>query len=441
MLGGRPMETLFHVTVLSNFARAFDKYSLLYSKASLPESSFADRFFLLRRDELDIGLRKARGLLERLSLPGDRLLVLETRVPTEELRANERTGLGRFVPRPDIRLSAVYALEPEGTLTPWDLETTCARSLRVLHGSLSPYGALQPRSISFLPVARGCQADCAFCFSEASISTEQTQRALSMPVVESLLDQALARGAERAVITGGGEPGLLPFSHLLEMVRACASRFSHKVVLISNGVFLARLEETARHDALARLEEAGLTVLCLSRHHHEPLRNTALMRLDTGTERVLGSFREGRFRSLRPRLIAVLQRGGLDSAPALAGYLEQAAAWGVDEVTWKALYVSTSEESVYHSRPSNRWSRQHQVPLALVTESLREWGWTQVASLPWGSPVFEGEVRGRRMRVAAYSEPSLFWERTHGMARSWNVLADGACYASLEDRQSRLELV
>jgi hypothetical protein len=143
---------------------------------------------------------------------------------------------------------------------------------------------------------------------------------------------------------------------------------------------------------------------------------------------------------LSPRLIAVLQRGGLDSEEAFAAYLAWAAAQGVEEVTWKELYVSSSEESVYHSRPSNLWSREHQVPLAQAIGWLQDQGWTRVTELPWGSPVYAGEVGGRRMRVAAYTEPSLFWERTHGLARSWNVLADGACYASLEDRHSRLEL-
>ena len=28
------------------------------------------------------------------------------------------------------------------------------------------------------------------------------------------------------------------------------------------------------------------------------------------------------------------------------------------------------------------------------------------------------------------------WERTHGVVRSWNLLADGQCLASLEDPSS-----
>ena len=66
-------EILWHVTVLSNFARGYDKYARVYSKAGIPESTFSDRFFLLRDEELDIGIRKAGALLAKLALPGDRL--------------------------------------------------------------------------------------------------------------------------------------------------------------------------------------------------------------------------------------------------------------------------------------------------------------------------------------------------------------------------------
>lgn len=48
-------KKLYHVTVLSNFARAFDKYSLCYAKAAIPESTYPDRFYLLERSELEIG--------------------------------------------------------------------------------------------------------------------------------------------------------------------------------------------------------------------------------------------------------------------------------------------------------------------------------------------------------------------------------------------------
>jgi hypothetical protein len=60
--------------------------------------------------------------------------------------------------------------------------------------------------------------------------------------------------------------------------------------------------------------------------------------------------------------------------------------------------------------------------------------------LPWGAPVFRGEWHGAPLQIAAYTEPSLLWERTHGVARSWNLMADGRCLVSLEDRASELNL-
>lgn len=432
-------EALFHVTVLSNFARAYDKYSRRYSKSALPESTFPDRFFLLTRDELPIGITKASRLLAKLDLPGDRLLVLETRVEPSALRANTRTGLGRYVEEPHVRLTGVHLLDGTGALEACTVEEAYALSLRVLHPSLRPFEALRPRTVSLLPIARGCEANCSFCFSEASISAVQSQRPLPLEAASQALASGKARGAERAVITGGGEPGLLPFERLLELVRLSAEHFPRKVVLISNGLFLARRSDAERRDMLERLDAAGLTVLALSRHHHGEA-NDAIMRVATHTERVLATFRSHPPRTLRPRLIAVLQRGGIDSEETLEGYLRWAAAQGVREVTFKELYVSTSHESVFHSHASNLFSRERQVSLSLVTGFFAARGWPRVGELPWGSPVHAGDVEGVRMQVAAYTEPSLFWERAHGVARSWNVLADGRCYVSLEDAGSQIEV-
>ena len=78
------------------------------------------------------------------------------------------------------------------------------------------------------------------------------------------------------------------------------------------------------------------------------------------------------------------------------------------------------------------------MPLSVVIEFVRENGFTEVARLPWGAPVFRGNINGRQISVAAYTEPSLFWERTQGIARSWNLMADGRCLVSLEDRASEI---
>jgi molybdenum cofactor biosynthesis enzyme MoaA len=393
---------------------------------------------LLRRAEIDIGVAKASRLLGRLGLDGDRLIVLETSVADDDLHANARTGLGRYVERPHIRVTGVHGLSPDGPLEPWSVEDAMARSLRVLHPRLLPYEALRPRSVSLLPIARGCQARCAFCFSRASISAEQESGRLDEGVVAAVLREGRRRGAERAVITGGGEPGLVPFARLLDLVRACAEWFPRKVVLITNGRFLADLDESARQAALRALEGAGLTILSLSRHHPDPSVNARIMSLDVGTEDVLSTVARAGLRNLRPRIITVLQRGGVDGAERLEALMRWAVGHGVEELTLKELYVATSEESVYHDRAANRWSRENQVSLSVATDFFAERGWRQVGQLPWGAPIHEGTIAGRRLRVAAYTEPSLFWERAQGVARSWNVLSDGTCYASLEDRASRV---
>lgn len=67
-------------------------------------------------------------------------------------------------------------------------------------------------------------------------------------------------------------------------------------------------------------------------------------------------------------------------------------------------------------------------------------GFLKVAELPWGAPVYEGMWKGSNIRVAAYTEPSVYWERVHGICRSWNIMADGAVYTSLEDTASALAL-
>ncbi|HET9624162.1 MAG TPA: radical SAM protein [Kofleriaceae bacterium] len=427
-----PTAELFHATVLSNFARGFDKYARAYAKANIAESRYPDEFYVLRRDDLAIGARKAAALRDRLALPGDDLIALRAQLPGERLAPNTRNGLGLVWPSPTLPLAAVHALSSDGVLGPaLAVEDVMARALRIHAARFAPYAALQPRSVSFLPIARGCQAACAFCFSEASISADPRPGRLDAAAIDRWLVAAARRGAERAVITGGGEPTLLRWPDLLALIRACRARLP-KVVLISNGVVLV-------DDPAARLRDlaaAGLSVLAISRHHADEAINAQIMKLANHTPALAAVDRGG----LRLRLICVLQRGAVDSVAAIDDYVRWAASIGADEVCFKELYVSTSLESVFHSRQSNAFSADHQVPLAHVLAWARGAGFVERARLPWGAPVFHGASAGRAIQVAAYTEPSLYWERAHGIARSWNVMADGACFASLEDRESQIEL-
>jgi hypothetical protein len=121
-------------------------------------------------------------------------------------------------------------------------------------------------------------------------------------------------------------------------------------------------------------------------------------------------------------------------------YMEWATSLGVEEVCFKELYVSTSRESVYFSRAANSWSAENQVPLSVAQRWAEQNDMRVTERLPWGAPIFSGEFRNRHVRIAAYTEPSLFWERSNGLARSWNVMANGQCLASLEDRRSLIPL-
>jgi len=440
----RDHETLWHITVLSNLARGYDKYSRVYSKVNIPKSSYPDRFFLLREDDLVPGIRKAASLLERLALPGDRLLALQTRIPAAELRPNTRTGVGCFVERSGIRLDGVAWVEedPLGRrLVPVAMVEAAAHSLRLLQPALQPWSDLQPRSFSVLPVARGCQAQCPFCFSDASASAEQGQRKLNFSSVQHFSKAARLKGAERFVITGGGEPGLVRHELLCQLIRAGHATLG-KTVLITNGHHLARQSDAGRAETLRAYHEAGLSVLAISRHHHEDEISTRLMHLHTSVADIARTWKEGCH--LRPgirlRFTCVLQRGGVDTLEAMEAYVEWTIRLGVEEICFKELYVSTSVESVYHAHAANEWSSAHQIPLSLVLEFAARHGFSEEVRLPWGSPVFHGTWRGTPLRIAAYTEPSVFWERTHGVARSWNLMADGTCLASLEDRSSTIEL-
>lgn len=464
----------YHVTVLSNFARGFDKYAMTYSKAAIAESTFPDRFFLLDAHELHHGVRKASGLLPRTGHPNDRLLVLETRVDPGSLHVNSRTGIGRYVEGPTIRLSRLWLLAPVNETTstanashaPWSTEGwtpqplsveeayAASMALWVAHDGLTAYDALRPRTVSVLPLARACQARCRFCFSDASVSMDQAPHRNPLVHehwhnVQAWVEQAAARGAERFVITGGGEPGLLPHKDLLRLIRLGASRM-RTVVLITNGIHLARLDELTIEQRLRDYRAAGLSVLSLSRHHHEVAVNAGIMGLDTKTESVLNAWQRVRSETLatnvterRPmsvRLIAVLQKGGVEDDASLSDYLDWAVQHGVAALCFKELYVSSTLESAYHAQPANGWAREHQVPLVVLTAFLERHGFQVVERLPWGSPVYRGSWQNQTITVAAYTEPTLFWERHHGIARSWNLMADGQCLVSLEDPSSGIAL-
>ena len=469
----RASRTFYHVTALSNFSQAYDKYSSTYDKSKLPRTTFSDKFFLLKKDEIRIGIEKASGLLRKLDLDGDQLVLMETILDDEQLATLEpaESGKGQSVPGTKFVVSNVY-LDPKRVAEAHDdlafhvpilpaskkeqafcVEEAMAKSLTILKPQLLPYERLQPRTVSVLPIAIGCQAKCPFCFSHSSASADQADKVktqkLTLDTIKRVLHKAKDASATRAVITGGGEPTMLPNNELQDLVQACGDVYD-KVVLITNGykwgtgmdLKADRDLETKlsaderRYNALTGLRDRGLTVLAVSRHGYDDESNSRIMHLNTGSQKIPATVEE--IPGLEMRWICVLQKGGVQDMRTLEKYLTWVASTKVRQVCFKELYVSTSTESKFHNHESNVWSREHQVPLKLILDFCEANDFTKVDQLPWGSPVFEGTFAGQSMQIAAYTEPSLMWERKNGILRSWNLMASGECLASLEDSSSTL---
>ena len=100
-------------------------------------------------------------------------------------------------------------------LVPTRHEDISAAAFRLDASGLRAWSECRPRSMSVLPIANACQASCTFCFSKASVST--LVRPSTDMLARWLAWAALARtrGAERAVVSGGGEPTLLPAASTL----------------------------------------------------------------------------------------------------------------------------------------------------------------------------------------------------------------------------------
>lgn len=435
------LEDVYYVTIVSNFSRAYDKYSGSFSKDGVPESTFPDRFYLLTKEELSIGIEKAKRLLEKTGIEGDQVLVVKTSAKSADLLPNQNTGLARYVRSNSIPVENLFAIGEHEEMIPVRLEDIYADSLFLNSINFVPFGRIKPRSISVLPVPQACQACCKFCFSKFSISEEKRkQDGLSPEVLTRAFALAKNKGAERAVITGGGEPTIVGIERLTSLVKSASSFFPGKVTLITNGLSLAKLSEEERLDHLLRLENAGLKTLALSRHHYDPAKNGFIMGIDIPIEAVAATYWKNRdkFRNLNLRLVCVLQKTGVGTVNEVEAYIAWAKNIGISEINFKELYVSTDRESIYSTHSTNIYSEKNRVHLNVLVKHLESSGWTLESRLPWGAPIYSNLVDGHRMQVAAYTEPSVFWERTNGIARSWNLMSDGKLMVSLENGESEI---
>lgn len=177
------------------------------------------------------------------------------------------------------------------------------------------------------------------------------------------------------------------------------------------------------------LHDAGLNIFSLSLHHFDKNVNSHIMGIDTGFQHTINQMNRSH---LKKRLICVLQKSGINSIQSIKDYLDFAILNHIDQVTFKELYISSIYETDYALSKKNIYSMNNRVPLEMVLKFASEFNLEQIGSLPWGSPVF----KYNNLSFCAYTEPSVGWEKHNKLARSWNLMSDGKCYASLEDNKS-----
>ncbi len=270
---------------------------------------------------------------------------------------------------------------------------------------------------SVLPVRMACNLHCPFCFSRSSVSSLRSDAAVdwNRMNIESYYEFAKERGATRLVITGGGEPLLRP-NDVISLIRRGRSFFD-EIACFTNG---SRLTRELSH----QLQDAGLSYLCYSRHHHDDQRCRELMGDQApGLNEFIAAAG-----SIRIRATCVMTRGWIDTLTLVDEYIDTLSRYGVREFTFKHTYVAYPQ-SVFGKSDANAWSRIHQVEF----DPFRGRG-EVVAQLPWGPQVRQIGSN----QVCYYFEPTPNWELENQLCRSSNLLSDGTVYGSLEDSRSQL---
>lgn len=421
-----------YITVLSNWLIGYDRYKKIYSKENISKSTYPKEFYLLKEDELNIGIYKAQNLLNKINIISNKIIRIKT-VPNCNVRKNTKNNLGWVIEQNYIPVKAVQILE-NNLWKDITIEDLTAEAFLLKDDALIEYKELTPLTLSFLPVAFACQAKCKFCFSESSISTEQIKKISDFNDLSNWCSKAKEKGAKRFVITGGGEPTIIGFNELNNILKI-SNNFFDKNVLITNGLFL----KSDTKNKIEELYENKLSVLSLSCHHHIKEVNSFIMGIDTEAHSLLEVISHINSKPTI-RLVCVLQKGGVDSLYEIDRYINFALANDITQICFKELYVASTKESLYSKSKENEYCINNQINLDLILKYAEIYNLECINKLPWGSPIFRLKRYNKVIDIAAYTEPSVGWERSNGIARSWNYMADKKCYASLEDNNSIITL-
>lgn len=220
-----------------------------------------------------------------------------------------------------------------------------------------------------------CNARCPFCVEELrplSRGLELVDQKRFEPDDEryfSRLEAALDAVAplEPSVSITGGEPSIDP--RLPAIVDLLARRGARKRTMTTNASGLLR--PSGAGDVLDRVLAAGLEHLNISRAHPDFAVNQRIM----GTERPIsdGGLAEVVARcaaaGVRVRLSCVLLRDRIDDIEGCLAYLDQAAAWGVDNVIFRQLMrydAATVQRNVV-----TRFSDGRRAPMGPILDVIR----------------------------------------------------------------------
>lgn len=271
-------------------------------------------------------------------------------------------------------------------------------------------------SCSVLPVQVACNCRCSFCFSHSSISSLKHQKRLLHKIdVNEYYAWAVENGAQRLVITGGGEP-LLDVKEVLRLV-GIGSDYFDEITCFTNGTYLTK-------EIASQLYDRGLTYLCYSRHHYDDDMNNTLMGKSAP---LLHQFMEAAS-LLSVRAVCVMTKNYIDNKEKVEQYTQALEEYGVSEFTFKHTYVAY-EQSIFSGSSQNNWAQNNQIEF----DPFEGQG-TIIGELPWGPKI--RKITNRQ--VCYYYEPDPEWEKRNKLCRSSNLLSNGKVYASLENQQSLL---
>lgn len=269
---------------------------------------------------------------------------------------------------------------------------------------------------SVLPVFQACNCDCKFCFSKSSISTIRNEKSiLDKTNFGEYYKWAKQHGAQRLVITGGGEPLLKP-GVVLKLISE-GSQYFDEITCFTNGTYITQ-------DLSSELIDSGLNYLCYSRHHYDDKKNRELM----GKSAPLLADFMANAGELIVRATCVMTKGFIDNKEEVWNYINTLSKFGVKQFTFKHTY-ETYESSVFKESKENKWVKMNKIDF----DPFKNQG-KLIKQLPWGPEI--KEIEG--FQVCYYYEPDPHWEKKNKICRSSNLLANGKVYASLEEKQSQL---